>query len=206
MFKQSLITAALFTLLAAGSANAALVVDTGTPNNSGSQLLLDGNDWLAGQVTFNQSLQITSIQAYLDEIFPGSGGDFNVTLYSDNGSNKIGSQLYSGVATYSSTGWNGLSNLSWAVSSGKYWVGLEVDGNTQSSSLVAAQYSPNQLANTAFSADGGSSYSYRNISGTGLNSNMSFGVQIAAVPEPDTYAMLMAGLGLIGFVARRKQA
>lgn len=29
-------------------------------------------------------------------------------------------------------------------------------------------------------------------------------VSIAAVPEPETYAMLMAGLGLLGFVARRR--
>ncbi|MBC7697485.1 MAG: esterase-like activity of phytase family protein [Bacteroidia bacterium] len=29
---------------------------------------------------------------------------------------------------------------------------------------------------------------------------------IAAVPEPETYAMLMAGLGLIGFTARRRKA
>ncbi|HAJ70953.1 MAG TPA: PEP-CTERM sorting domain-containing protein [Methylophilaceae bacterium] len=31
-------------------------------------------------------------------------------------------------------------------------------------------------------------------------------VLTAAVPEADTYAMLLAGLGIIGFVARRKQA
>jgi hypothetical protein len=30
-------------------------------------------------------------------------------------------------------------------------------------------------------------------------------VVIAAVPEPETYAMLAAGLGLIGFMARRKK-
>jgi hypothetical protein len=29
---------------------------------------------------------------------------------------------------------------------------------------------------------------------------------VAAIPEPDTYALLIAGLGLMGFVARRKQA
>lgn len=29
---------------------------------------------------------------------------------------------------------------------------------------------------------------------------------VAAVPEPETYAMFLAGLGLMGFVARRKQA
>jgi hypothetical protein len=26
------------------------------------------------------------------------------------------------------------------------------------------------------------------------------------VPEPETYAMLLAGLGLVGFMARRRQA
>lgn len=30
-------------------------------------------------------------------------------------------------------------------------------------------------------------------------------VQISAVPEPETYAMLLAGLGMIGFVARRRK-
>jgi hypothetical protein len=28
---------------------------------------------------------------------------------------------------------------------------------------------------------------------------------IAAIPEPETYAMLLAGLGLMGFVARRRK-
>jgi hypothetical protein len=201
MFKQSIISAALVALLTAGAAHAATVVDTGTPDNTGSLLLLDGNDWLAGQVTFNQDLQINSVQVYLDDLF-GVGGNFNVALYSDNG-NKIGSQLFSDVATYGSTGWNGLSNLNWAVSSGKYWVGIEVDA-ASSTNLVAPQFVTNQLANTAVSWDGGSSYTYRNVSGTGLNSNLSFGLQIAAVPEPETYAMFLLGLGLVGLRARRK--
>ena len=35
------------------------------------------------------------------------------------------------------------------------------------------------------------------------NMNFSFSVQV--VPEPETYAMLLAGLGLVGFVARRRR-
>ena len=31
-------------------------------------------------------------------------------------------------------------------------------------------------------------------------------LSIAAVPEPETYAMMLAGLGLMGFIARRKAA
>lgn len=32
------------------------------------------------------------------------------------------------------------------------------------------------------------------------------GSLVQAVPEPETYAMFLAGLGLLGFAARRKQA
>jgi len=31
-------------------------------------------------------------------------------------------------------------------------------------------------------------------------------VVITAVPEPTTYAMLLAGLGCVGFIARRRKA
>jgi hypothetical protein len=31
-------------------------------------------------------------------------------------------------------------------------------------------------------------------------------IAVAAVPEPETYGMMVAGLGLLGFMARRKQA
>jgi hypothetical protein len=34
--------------------------------------------------------------------------------------------------------------------------------------------------------------------------NVQVGVQVAAVPEPETYAMFMAGLGIMGAVARRR--
>ena len=30
-------------------------------------------------------------------------------------------------------------------------------------------------------------------------------VRVAAIPEPETYAMLLAGLGLLGFAARRRK-
>lgn len=54
--------------------------------------------------------------------------------------------------------------------------------------------------------------SYAQQSGPGLSSaaltNVSygFGVIAAPVPEPETYAMLLAGLGLVGAIARRRKA
>ena len=49
-----------------------------------------------------------------------------------------------------------------------------------------------------------------NFDWTALNFNnqQSIGrldISVAAVPEPETYAMLFAGLGLLGVVARRRQ-
>ena len=49
-----------------------------------------------------------------------------------------------------------------------------------------------------------------NVSGIILNSGKLYDniniATIAAVPEPDTYAMLAAGLGVMGFVARRRKS
>lgn len=44
-----------------------------------------------------------------------------------------------------------------------------------------------------------------NVVGT-YGGTYSGSLNVAAIPEPETDALLMAGLGLIGFVARRKNA
>ena len=40
---------------------------------------------------------------------------------------------------------------------------------------------------------------------TYLTATLSFGALAAPIPEPETYAMLLAGLGLLGFAARRRK-
>jgi len=40
----------------------------------------------------------------------------------------------------------------------------------------------------------------------GLSHATVYGSPLAAVPEPETYAMLLAGLGVMGFLARRRNA
>jgi hypothetical protein len=48
---------------------------------------------------------------------------------------------------------------------------------------------------------------YLNVSGiaTGSQGGLYNGaISVAAVPEPETYAMLLAGLGVMGFIARRR--
>ncbi|MBS0496347.1 MAG: FxDxF family PEP-CTERM protein [Proteobacteria bacterium] len=52
---------------------------------------------------------------------------------------------------------------------------------------------------------GGSAFRLGDGSGWSAHST-ELAFQITAVPEPETYAMLLAGLGLLGFAARRKKS
>ena len=49
-------------------------------------------------------------------------------------------------------------------------------------------------------------FSYPTIVDTGPANRYDAGTFIFAIPEPETYALLLAGLALIGFVARRRSA
>jgi hypothetical protein len=85
---------------------------------------------------------------------------------------------------------------------------------------VVLQISGNEMAaaaNTMANGNQGTGF-YMNFHGNGTNiTRVTFAANtdafetdnhayIAAVPEPETYAMLLAGLGLVGFAARRRKA
>ena len=44
-----------------------------------------------------------------------------------------------------------------------------------------------------------------NVFGTGATANSFYGGQVTAVPEPETYALMLAGLGIIGFIGARRR-
>jgi hypothetical protein len=54
---------------------------------------------------------------------------------------------------------------------------------------------------------GGISAIFISNAGGGLEvDHLQYGGSIAAIPEPETYAMLLAGLGVLGFAARRRRS
>ena len=93
---------------------------------------------------------------------------------------------------------------------------------TMPNGTVTAAFSPSTTSVTlakvssAFSAGEGYAVNFGNplaesggtdwtIDYSAVQSGATFGISVAAVPEPETYAMLLAGLALMGTVARRRK-
>jgi len=187
-------------LMATAAAQAVTVVDTGTPTNQPPfGYALDAVDYVAGEVDFADATQIASVAAH---ILGGATGDtFTVALYADNGAHApTGPALYATTATYTTDGWNGASGLNWAVSTGAYWVALEIGANDTLSSgfenVVLDHGAPRPLAFTASASGGGYS---------ATASPMTFGLQVTAVPEPASCLLMLAGLIGVGSLVRRQR-
>ena len=182
-------------LLGAGFAHATNLVDTGTPSGIGGYAL-DSNDSYAGQITLAQASDITAIAAH---VLGGNAGEtFSVSLYSDSDNHLPDGILYAATATFGSDGWNGVSGKSWHLDAGKYWVAIEIGGGDSLSPFATLDYSaPHPLSPTAFNA--GSGYASYPLS-FGLRVDAS----VAAVPEPTSALLLIAGLSAVGLRARRR--
>jgi len=202
---------ALLALSLSAPVQADLIVDTGTPNLTGSALPLDSYQWLAAEFTTTASAsQIDALQGYITAQDSNQAGTtFTVALYGNttNSANKdipdlATGELFSQQSTFNTDGWNGLQGLSVALTPGTYWVAFEVRptddilvraaDNLQGLMPVSA---PN-LVQTAAN-DNTTNFGYIPTTGTAYN----FGVQVSAVPVPP--ALWMFATGLFAMVGRR---
>lgn len=136
--------------------------------------------------TFDQGANLVS---YSDGNVFGSAG--SPTLYSSfdytYSFNLLATSAFTGVVD----GWWGMSGMSGTLYG-------------TSNGLTTLTAVGNHLSFGSISGD--SSY-ILHIMGTAPASGQTFNVNlssVAAVPEPETFAMLLAGLGLIGMVTRRR--
>jgi len=202
--------------LLAGSAQAAVVFDSYGPFNFLSYSLdngtnTDGSHYEqshAVRFTLTADTNITSIQTAIDN---ASGeGKLTLGIMASVKQDSTGlpipddfEQLPSGKLLYSSdlTGVLAgatLSNLNWTLGAGTYWL-------TGSAFGTSASWTTGNQANYAVSTEAG-------VWSGGLENMFSpaaliEGTQLAvsAVPEPETYAMMLAGVALVSAMARRRK-
>lgn len=179
-------TAAIFS-------NTALAVGTAT-------IHLEGGSFIqSGSVTNTSAPGVDIVKVVYDL---GTQAD-GIAIWEIFGSTGTHSNFLTGNH-YSTETWDGLSVISGNTFN---FSGLDLDLITtvvppvvDSGTLGA----PSSLANASFSvyfSDG----SFGTAELLEQNWNVSQDLVITAVPEPETYAMLLAGLGLLGFAARRRQ-
>jgi PEP-CTERM motif len=195
--------AAVLALAACASASAGVVYENGTDGTFRS-----GNNPFTYQlVTQNFTLGSDAVVRSLTyDAFTRPGtlpvNDVLVKFYANNGG-VIGNELFSGhfgVANQKVIGGNGYYSFTdfgvnlgdVSLAAGNYFLGLEVGPQQWDMHWSIAAPS-----NAGVSASDGSGHYFR-LDDTAVG--------VAAVPEPETYAMMLAGLGLMGFVARRRTA
>ncbi|MCV2360012.1 PEP-CTERM sorting domain-containing protein [Paucibacter sp. TC2R-5] len=180
-----------------GTAHAASLIDTGSPDASKPGYALDTSNFLAVQFNAGAAWHIDGLSAYLSG---GKAGEhFTVALYADSSAHLPGDLIAASTVEFSTDGWNKSSALNWSLpTAGSYWLALE--GATKEvipglpepdGSFVANAGGLTMPGLTAFS-DGG-------FAGYQASPGIEFGLQITgAVPEPSSYLLLLAGLGLVG--------
>jgi hypothetical protein len=136
-----------------------------------------------------------------------SGGLINSTGFNPLISPDTNAYNSASLGAYDSSSWlmQGVSVLSASYYRGDYFAGLDAGAT-----LVASWDDGKPLAAYNASMSVVAITLNPNIAGLGHASGdyarlFANGLAVTAVPEPETYAMMLAGLGLLGFVGRRRK-
>ncbi len=181
-------------LLLSGAAQAATLINTGTPDGTAFAGTIDSSNFLAMQFNATDAWRIDGVAAHLSD--GGAGGHFALSLYQDSATHLPGDLIASTTVSFTADGWNGASSLAWQLTSGNsYWLGVEgVDGyfNAPAGGL-------SMPGATAF-ADGSNQGAYQRYAG------IQFGLQVTgAVPEPASVALMLVGLMAVGAAASSRK-
>jgi hypothetical protein len=203
-FKRLSFSSLIALCLACSAAQAALVVDTGTPSNApGAGWAFNSGHSYAGQFSVTGALTIDSIAGY----FSTDAGTVGISLFSNSGDGDggfvPGSVLQSAsIATgVGALAWNGASALDWKVGPGTYWVVFTSSYGAGSQSSMPG-LAPQALGGYAL-MQGGQWYDATFL---GLDQGLRVdGVVVSSVPEPAGTMMFVVGLAGVGLLARRRK-
>ena len=142
-------------------------------------------------------LSNATITSYGRDLYVGAGGiGHEICALSNNGDCQADLSISFNSAirglTFVTSGWNPGDRITVSAYDGATLLGAVNHAsnglvNLSAYSHVTRIYVDDQSTGAGFAYDG-------------------FNFTAAAVPEPETYAMMLAGLGMLGFLARRRSA
>lgn len=154
------------------------------------------SSFLTNDITFGSD---TGRVVYVLDAYTGNYGAVNHSVQNTYSGDGFGTLTVTFADTVSFFAFNwGASDTQWTLQA------LDVNGDVLETVLPAVTTS----SNDGFT---GINYGSKKIKSFTLSGDVTDYVfvdnlQIAAVPEPETYALMLAGLALVGFSARRKLA
>ena len=200
-----------------GGGVATLTIDTDTTTALGGLSTSSSNtgygfEWVlptSVQVVSTGALQTLVVQLPTFTLQANAGYTLNGVFSAFLGNlayTEIGGAT-TGILAYADTSLNGglaqssVAGVPWESSSNGAGYNIGFFGGTKVQSFGDYQSITISNASIVLSATGGS---FSSITANSQN-KLKFEFQAAAVPEPESYALLLAGLSVVGFLARRRQ-
>lgn len=188
MKKTLLSLAAMATLLAAAPAHALSFNGVMGGDSEFRDFSTDG--LLSFDIDFSSLVPMTLNYTIDAADLVGGALSFNAVLR-----NFVGTGL-EGYAFSLSTGSFANVGTAWPGFDGGYSVNF--NGSNANVSFAQLAYLDTAIGDSL--SNGGTNWSI-----AGLNAGDSLSITVAAVPEPETYALLLSGLGMVGWLSRRRK-
>jgi hypothetical protein len=166
-----------------------------SPAGNGSAKSFSSNTWAVGDYYQFQvsTLGFNAVSLSWDQTSSNTGPKDFQLQYSTNGS------TFTSFASYAVLANGGSPNASWngTTPSSAYGFTFNLSSITSLNNQAAAYFRLRD--NSTVSANGGV------VSSGGTDRIDNFTVSATPVPEPETYAMLLAGLAVVGFIGRGRK-
>jgi hypothetical protein len=180
------------------------VLDTGQPasNTSPAPVVLSAP--YAAEFAVSANTQITNVSAWLTAGGAQPGQTFTFALYSSSSFTSLRFSNLSPLAndtvspSYETAGWTS-AIVNWNLATaGDYWLVIEPGSTSQLDLPQETSSSTGTVPALSFAKKNGSGTM---TAGTGP----AIGLEITAVPEPSTYALMLAGVSLLAWIARARK-
>jgi hypothetical protein len=196
----SLVLASIALFAAPCAANAQFLLDTGVPTSTAGPLILNSGQSLAAEFAGTAGQTISQLSVYLTQGTPSSF--FTFDIYSGatglpSNSNRNPVVLKAVTGEYTADGWASV-NLNFTLpTTTDYWVAIVANSDSFDAPLETSSSTGTAPA---------LGFAFSNSAGKYSSTTSAFGVQVAAAPEPGTWALMLGSLCTLGFLIRRKAA